>query len=130
VHVGEEVEPAGWQAPHEREEALVGGVLAQPAVEVQEPRLVVRPDGTDAEIGAVPQDDRPLELARIHAGRSRGPDLASDPFAHVALQTSEPLDGGTGSQDAAAVLHPCAASSAIPGGAAQPMRQPTLVMTT
>jgi hypothetical protein len=53
VDVSEEVRPLPRQALHEREEALVGGLATQSTKELDQARLVVGPDGTEAHLCSV-----------------------------------------------------------------------------
>jgi len=65
VDAGEHVRPVGRQAPHHREEALVGGVLTQPIVQLDEAGRVVGADGTKVQLRSIPQPHRTFELGGI-----------------------------------------------------------------
>ncbi len=69
IHGGEQAGPIGRQAAHHGEEALVGGVGAQPLVQCDEPQGIVLSDGADAEARAILEHHLALELAGIGRGR-------------------------------------------------------------
>src|SRR3989442_243093 len=74
VHPGQDLCPIGRQPLHDREEAVVGGIAAEPAVELLEPRRVLWTDRTDVDIGAVPELDVLDELPRVLGWRGHAND--------------------------------------------------------
>ena len=65
VDGGEQAGPIWRQTLHDAEEALVGGVAAEPVVEFDQPRGVFGLDGTEPDLGSVREKDSALERSGI-----------------------------------------------------------------